>query len=224
MNQRTKNEYTESKYTKFLRSNDGTIYEDILKSANNLDDVILASTNYVNEDLKHTRKDKIKEFARGDVLIRVGGNDYSAKVIIGFTNGNNMVLYDIVEFTPTKFQIKKSAPNSLSTVRSGALSNNNIPQYGNVVNTQDMQKNNKYSETTSKNYVTPASEAETIARLAKEGISAEYVKQRVEASMDAERVAKRWLKANKSSYDSEKLAAKITRKAGVQALAFFCYM
>ncbi len=47
--------------------------------------------------------------------------------------GRTMVLYDIIEFTPTKFEIKKeSAPNSLSTVRSGALSNNNIP-YGNDV-------------------------------------------------------------------------------------------
>ena len=146
VNQKTKNEYTESKYTKFLRSNDGTIYEDKLKSANNLDEIILASTNYVNEDLNHTRKDKIKEFARGDVLIRVGGNDYSAKVIIGFTSGNNMVLYDIIEFTPTKFEIKKeSAPNSLSTVRSGALSNNNIPYSNNVVNSNSMQKDEEYS-------------------------------------------------------------------------------
>ena len=146
VNQKTKNEYTESKYTKFLRSNDGTIYEDKLKSANNLDEIILASTNYVNEDLNHTRKDKIKEFARGDVLIRVGGNDYSAKVIIGFTSGNNMVLYDIIEFTPTKFEIKKeSAPNSLSTVRSGALSNNNIPYSNNVVNSNSMQNNEEYS-------------------------------------------------------------------------------
>ena len=83
------------------------IYKDKLKTANNLDEIIIASTNYVNEDLKHTRKDSFKEFARGDVLIRVGSNDYSAKVIVGFTKGNEMVLYDIINFTPKKFDIRK---------------------------------------------------------------------------------------------------------------------
>lgn len=78
-----------------------------LSPANNLDDIVLASTNYINEDLKHSRKDKFIEFARGDVLIRVGDNDYSAKVIVGFTGGKEMVLYDIINFTPTEFSIKK---------------------------------------------------------------------------------------------------------------------
>lgn len=68
---------------------------------------MLASTNYINEDLKHSRKDSFKEFARGDVLIRVDSNDYSAKVIIGFTIGNQMALYDVVDFKLTKFSIKK---------------------------------------------------------------------------------------------------------------------
>ena len=82
------------------------MYQDKLKSANNLDDIILASTNYINEDLKHTRKDSFRKFARGDVLIRVGGNDYSAKVIVGFTSGNQMVLYDVINFMPATFKIK----------------------------------------------------------------------------------------------------------------------
>jgi hypothetical protein len=39
--------------------------------------------------------------------MRIGQNDYSAKVIVGFTSGNNMVLYDVIDFAPTKIQIKK---------------------------------------------------------------------------------------------------------------------
>ena len=57
-------------------------------------------TNYVNEELNHPRKDNIREFARGDVNMRIGENSYSAKVIVGFT-GNDMVLYDVVDLKPT---------------------------------------------------------------------------------------------------------------------------
>lgn len=106
VNSITRSEFTNSKYSKYLKSSDGTIYQDKFKSANNLDDIVLASTNYINEDLKHSRNDKFTEFARGDVLIRVGGNDYSAKVIVGFTSGNQMVLYDVINFMPATFKIK----------------------------------------------------------------------------------------------------------------------
>ena len=106
VNSITRSEFTNSKYSKYLKSSDGTIYRDKFKSANNLDDIVLASTNYINEDLKHSRNDKFTEFARGDVLIRVGGNDYSAKVIVGFTSGNQMVLYDVINFMPASFKIK----------------------------------------------------------------------------------------------------------------------
>ena len=138
----TKNEFTKSKYSQFLRATDGTIYADKFKSANNLDEILLATTNYVNEDLKHLRKDKIKEFARGDVLIRVGNNDYSAKVIVGFT-GTNMLLYDIVEFTPTNFTIKKRIHQEFGesrTPRNDVSSNTNISQKDNGVNSSISEK------------------------------------------------------------------------------------
>lgn len=65
---------------KYLRDNNSVIYEDKFKSANNLDEIVIASTNYVNEDLKHQRKDNFREFARGDVLIRVGISITSTKL------------------------------------------------------------------------------------------------------------------------------------------------
>ena len=70
VNKITREEYTSSKYSKFLRDNDGNIYIDKFKSANNLDEIILATTNYINEDLNHKRKDSIKDYVV--LLERVG--------------------------------------------------------------------------------------------------------------------------------------------------------
>ena len=137
VNSISKNEFTASKYTKFLRATDGTIYADKFKSSNNLDEILLASTNYINEDLNHTRKDNIKEFARGEVLIRVGANDYSAKVIVGFTAGKQMLLYDIVDFAPTNIATKKRTHQDFGesrTPRKDVFSNITVTQKSPSVN------------------------------------------------------------------------------------------
>ncbi|MFR1436701.1 MAG: hypothetical protein ACLSS9_16090, partial [Acutalibacteraceae bacterium] len=141
----TRNEFTNSKYSKYLRSTDGTIYTDKFKSANHLDDILLASTNYINEDLKHGRKDNFKEFARGDVLIRVGEKDYSAKVIIGLTSSNQMVLYDIIDFVPAEIHMKKENRSIGYAQGAGSLrndqssSNTTVSQTDTDVNNQSMQ-------------------------------------------------------------------------------------
>ena len=103
----TGKEYVNSKDTKSYRLKRKTIYRDKLRAANNLDEIVLAATNYVNEDLKHKRKDNIKEFARGEVLMQIGKNKYKANVVVGFTSGQSMVLYDIVNFYKTEFTIRK---------------------------------------------------------------------------------------------------------------------
>jgi|GEM_PF-380923 len=139
VNQKTRNEYINSKYSQYLKNTKDKkiIFEDKLQSANNLDEIILASTNYINEDLRHERKDNFKEFARGDVFLRIGERDYSAKVIVGFTEGNQMVLYDVIDFESAHFQIKKAgASNSayLRTVRNDAPAQHTVPQKGTDVN------------------------------------------------------------------------------------------
>ena len=48
-------------------------------------DIIIATTDYVNEGLNHPRKDNVVDFARGNLLIDVLGNKYEADVVIGFT-------------------------------------------------------------------------------------------------------------------------------------------
>ena len=102
----TRNEFTQSRNTQYYRGSDETVYQDKMKAGGHLDEIVLASTNYVNEGLNHARKDSFKEFARGDVYMKIGGNSYSAKVIVGFT-GNGMVLYDVVDIQPAHFDIKK---------------------------------------------------------------------------------------------------------------------
>ena len=160
------------------------IYKDKLKTANNLDEIIIASTNYVNEDLKHTRKDSFKEFARGDVLIRVGSNDYSAKVIVGFTKGNEMVLYDIINFTPKKFDIRKVGMQYRTVAYTATHSRLNTPtidsisQSENNVNTKNDESSNdiKYSMGGLKAETADKSALEKAMELEKDGTNSEKIR------------------------------------------------
>lgn len=138
VNKTTKNEYTNSKYSKHLKRYERSIYKDKLKSANNLDEIVIASTKYINEDLNHERKDNIKEFARGEVLIRVGTNDYIAEIVVGFTSNSEMLLYDIINFTRTKFKIKKVDTHTAEQhkaigSRTSVPTNKNVSQKNNNV-------------------------------------------------------------------------------------------
>ena len=40
--------------------------------------------------------------------METNGRQYTAKVIIGFTRGQNMVLYDVIDFTPTTFTLRQN--------------------------------------------------------------------------------------------------------------------
>ncbi len=104
---KTGKEYTRSGYSQYIEKNDGQVYDDKLRAAGNLDEAVRASTDYVNEEIKHPRKDNIKEFARGRVLMRVGQNDYNAEVVVGYTKNGEMLLYDIVNFKPDTFSVKE---------------------------------------------------------------------------------------------------------------------
>ena len=104
---KTGKEYTRSGYSQYIEKNDGQVYDDKLRAAGNLDEAVRASTDYVNEEIKHPRKDNIREFARGRVLMRIGQNDYNAEVVVGYTKNGEMLLYDIVNFKPDTFSVKE---------------------------------------------------------------------------------------------------------------------
>ena len=143
VNRRTGREFTGSKYTDNTRRKDNQIYKDKMRSAANIDEVITASVNYVNEDTSHARKDNFVQFARGNVLLRIGNNDYSAKVIVGITDKNNTELYDIVSFKPSKFSLKNRPTQiPLNAAEAGQSVNNRIAQNAPTVNS-NIRKSNK---------------------------------------------------------------------------------
>ena len=71
--------------------------------SNNIDEILKASDNYVNEEPNHSRKDGLKDFAWGTVNIRNGKTDYSADVIVG-NNGTRLYLYDVINLKEIKIK------------------------------------------------------------------------------------------------------------------------
>ena len=126
VNAQTTSELTNSDYSKWLRDNSPTKYADKFRATNNADELIAASSNWIGEGLKHPRKDNIKEFARGTVLMRIGKNDYSADVVVGTTKNGSMVLYDIVNITSTTIKEKSQAPTA-ATSQKGLSDRTSVP-------------------------------------------------------------------------------------------------
>lgn len=165
----TRNEFTQSRNTQYYRGSDETVYQDKMKAGGHLDEIVLASTNYVNEGLNHARKDSFKEFARGDVYVKIGGNSYSAKVIVGFT-GNDMVLYDVVDIQPAHFDIKKISAKANSqrdtfeaaeSLSETSVSTNSIAQNEENVNTS--RQNNSETDT-NRRYALSDSQVEALKK------------------------------------------------------------
>ena len=75
--------------------------------SNNMDEILKASDNYVNEEPNHSRKDGLKDFAWGTVNIRNGKTDYSADVIVG-NNGTRLYLYDVINLKEIKIKERRS--------------------------------------------------------------------------------------------------------------------
>lgn len=78
----------------------------------------------------------IVEFARGNVLLDIGGHKYEAVVLVGYTTMQEMVLYDVQDFTSSDFTVKEKkaqptlAGNESDTRKTVVPSNNILPQDG----------------------------------------------------------------------------------------------
>lgn len=110
INMYSRRELTFSKYTQWLRMNDRNVYADKMRATNHADEIILATRDYINEGLKQARKDNIKDFARGSVLMEIGTSQYSAEVVVGFDSSGEMLLYYILKITPTVIQKRAIVP------------------------------------------------------------------------------------------------------------------
>lgn len=113
VNQRSRRELTFSKESQNLLRFAKETYQDKLNSLNNLDEIVQASTNYVNEELHHSRNDSIRDFSRGKVLIQIGENKYTAEVLIGNTVNDELVLYDVVSLAKTDFEVQNNKKSSV---------------------------------------------------------------------------------------------------------------
>lgn len=129
---RSRQEMTYSRYMQWLYNNDPQLMADKLRATNNADEILLATTDWINEGLNHPRKDRIVDFARGNVLLRVGGSDYTADVVVGTRKNGSMALYDVLNLQPTSF-IEKEADAATSTNPSPGAARNTASVSGSSV-------------------------------------------------------------------------------------------
>ena len=142
-----------SRYARYVRNgynNDGDmIFPDRLNVLTKADEVIKATRDYVNESLNHERKDNIVQFARGKVNISIGGRDYTANSVFGYTRSGKIVLYDIIDFSSANIN-KKSADvtsqtpgKTVSNSNFTSADNNIISHSGENVNTSAKENSGK---------------------------------------------------------------------------------
>ena len=135
INAQSRREMTFSKYMQRLMRTDRQLFADKLRATNNADEILRASRNYVNEALAHPRRDSIQEFARGEVLMEIGGKGYSAQVVVAMRSNGRLLLYDLLNLKRADIH-KKTGHSKVNTVN---------PQSG--TGSQAVSSNNSISET-----------------------------------------------------------------------------
>jgi hypothetical protein len=104
----SRREITRSGYSEYLRKNKNALFADKLRATNNVDEILIATVNWINETPKHPRSDSIVGFAKGQVNLRVLGNDYTADVLVAIAKNGKAKIYDILDVTSTIHKIKAS--------------------------------------------------------------------------------------------------------------------
>jgi len=162
INSDSRRELTYSEYTKGLAFKNSQIYSDKMRITDNADDVLKASGNYINEEVKHKdNKPNISSIGCGTVLLQVGKNKYSAEVLVENAKDGRMILYDIVNIKPAQFDIKNNDVGNAVKSPFG----NNIPsdetRVSNITKdiipqkNEDVKNNIKYSLDVDENSLTP---------------------------------------------------------------------
>lgn len=140
---RTGRELTWSGTSRWLRANDPVAFADKYRTANNADELLLASTDYVNEGLDHPRRDDITDFSRGKVQFRIGDRDYTADVIVAALKDGRLMLYDITHLTRTEIQ-NRSQPRR-STNPSPGTASYTATDSNNSISAEDENVNARFS-------------------------------------------------------------------------------
>lgn len=136
INKTTNDEFRRSNSANDLLENSTQAYNDKLKTIANADEILSAAKNWIGEEIKHIRTDDIVEFARGNVMYRVGKNGYVADVIVGTRKNGAAVLYDLVNIYDTKIAEAPvtMASNENSQRRQDASAGDIVSQKGLDVN------------------------------------------------------------------------------------------
>lgn len=166
IDKQSRREMTFSRYMQQLYNKDPQLRADKLRATNNADEILKATTDWVNEGLKHPRKDNIKDFARGEVLLRVGGSDYAADVVVGMRKDGSMLMYDILNLQPTSFA-KKETDAAITVNPSPGVGRNTASISTERVSQTGENVNRKYSLKTDNNYIVDL-ESENIDQLKKQ--------------------------------------------------------
>lgn len=101
-----RDEMTWSHDTRKLQHDDHDTFVDKMDALTGANDILQASEKYRDEKKIHNNN-SFTQYGRGKVLISVNGNNYSAEVICGTRRNGICELYDVVNFTPANFKIKK---------------------------------------------------------------------------------------------------------------------
>ena len=104
----SQNELTRSEYTERLQRKNRKLRADKFRATDNADEVVNAATDWIDEENRHPRKDDIIQFARGNVLLRIGEKDYTAKVVVATHKNGKLTLHDLVGIKQTSFQKKEA--------------------------------------------------------------------------------------------------------------------
>lgn len=147
INATSRGELRASEYSKYLRDNNSTVYHDKMAVTNNADELLQSNRDYVNEEIKHERKDNIKQFGRGEILFKVGQNTYAADMVVGNKADGSMVMYDIVNIRPESFNEKKqfSKEADLTSEAGATAFSNNIPNFAENVNSKSQKSEKRFA-------------------------------------------------------------------------------
>ena len=145
INAQSRREMTFSKYMQRLMRTDRQLFADKLRATNNTDEILRAAQNWVNEALLHPRKDAIIDFARGEVRLRIGSNDYTAQVVVGSRSSENLLLYDILYLKPTKIQEKRTGTDYITKSQEGTGDRQSAPVSDNSISESGENVKAKFS-------------------------------------------------------------------------------
>ena len=152
VNRTSRREYTRSNDTERLYNRERNIFADKMRAASGAEDIITATRDWaVDGGLNHQRKDNFVDFAHGKVLLQAGNNQYEARTVVGITAAGEHVLYDVVDMTPTYFEIERELPTTAAGQQAesdiqGSSLPDSIPAFGGNVNTEKLSAGRSIDE------------------------------------------------------------------------------